>query len=252
MFRRLLQPFYTIYVVITFVVTILAVFPIILLLSTRDDHRARKIIFGILRSWSGFWLTIIGMRLRPIGPIPAIGKYVVVANHISYLDGVVIFRSVPGYFRALGKKEISKIPIVGTIYKQMVIMVDRSSARSRSKSMRLMWRFLRHEGSILIFPEGTFNETGHTLKEFYDGAFRLAINTQTTILPILFPDTVHRWHYSAWWKLWPGKNRVFYSKPVVTQGMNLEDLPTLKAHVFSEMETDLKAIREKDRQHTTR
>ena len=70
--------------------------------------------------------------------------------------------------------------------------------------MRLMWRMLKKECSIIIFPEGTFNETEAPLKEFYDGAFRLAINTQTEIWPVLFPDTVDRWHFSHWWKLWPG------------------------------------------------
>ncbi len=246
MWRRLAQPFYSAYVAVTFVCSILLIFPLVLVLSFRDHYKNRKIIFGILKIWSQIWLTLIGMPLRRMGPLPPSRKFIVVANHISYLDGVVIFPSIPGYFRALGKKEVSSIPVVGLIYKQLVIMVDRSNSKSRSRSMRLMWRFLKHEGNILIFPEGTFNETGKPLKEFYDGAFRLAINTGVDILPIIFPDTVNRWHYSAWWKFWPGKNRAYYCAPVPVAGMSLEDLQKLKAHVFSEMQQKLETIRKND------
>ncbi len=178
--------------------------------------------------------------------MPGEGKFIIVANHISYIDTLVIFPSIRGYFRPLGKKEISKIPVVGFIYKQLVIMVDRSSVYSRAKSMRLLWRVLHHEGSIIIFPEGTFNETGRPLKEFYDGAFRLAINTHIPILPVLLPDTVSRWHYSAWWKLWPGLNRVVFLDPVPVSGLTLENLPELKQQVYNLMETTLKAYNQYD------
>jgi 1-acyl-sn-glycerol-3-phosphate acyltransferase len=239
MLRKILQPFYTAYVLITFSVSILAAFPFFIIISISNNAVARKAIYTIIRVWSAGWLWVIGMPLKRIGKLPAKGRYVVVANHISYLDTLVIFPALPGYFRALGKKEISKIPIVGFIYKQVVIMVDRSSVHSRARSIRLLWRVLHREGSIIIFPEGTFNETANPLKEFYDGAFRLAINTQTSILPMVFPDTVNRWHYSAWWKLWPGRNRVIYLEPIETNGLTMENLPELKRQVYELMEKEI-------------
>ncbi len=105
--------------------------------------------------------------------------------------------------------------------------------------MRLMWRQLKHECNIAVFPEGTFNETRQPLKEFFDGAFRLAINTQTPVLPMAFPDTNDRWHYSTVWQLKPGKNRVVYMEPVETEGMTQADLPRLKAMVYQKMEEAL-------------
>lgn len=69
------------------------------------------------------------------------------------------------------------------------------------------------------------------MKEFYDGAFRLAINAQVPILPLLFPDTVHRWHYSAWWKVWPGRNRAVFLHPVYVNGITTKDLPELREKV---------------------
>lgn len=244
--RRILQPLFAVYVLATSVCTILVVLPFILILIAGNRYSTRKAIFNILKMWSSVWLTLVGMPVTRVRKMPPDRRFVVVSNHISYLDGIVILRALPGYFRVLGKKEFASIPVIGTIYKQIVILVDRSSPRSRSKSMRLMWRFLKHEGNILIFPEGTFNETGKPLKEFYDGAFRLAINTQTDILPIIFPDTVDRWHYSAWWKFWPGRNRVYYCDPVPVAGMDLQDLQNLKAHVFSVMQHKMEMIKKSD------
>jgi 1-acyl-sn-glycerol-3-phosphate acyltransferase len=239
MFRKILQPFYTTYVIITFSVSILLAFPVFIIVSIGNNAASRRGIYNIIRYWCRGWLWIIGMPVTLLGKKPPRGRYVVVANHISYLDPLLLFHSVPGYFRPLGKKEIAGIPVVGFIYKQIVIMVDRESLHSRARSLRLLWRVLHREGNIIIFPEGTFNETGEVLKSFYDGAFRLAINTQSTILPVVFPDTVHRWHYSAWWKLWPGINRAVYLEPVPVTGLTLSDLPALKEKVYNMMQAGL-------------
>jgi 1-acyl-sn-glycerol-3-phosphate acyltransferase len=239
MVRKILQPFYTAYAVTIFVIGLLINFPFFLLISIGNNIAARRALYTITRFWATSWLWLTGMPLKIIGNPPTEGRYVIVANHISYLDPVVLFSGLPGYFRALGKIEFSKVPLFGFLYRQLVIMIDRSSKKSRARSMRIMWRVLRHESSILIFPEGTFNETGQQLKEFYDGAFRLAINTQTSIFPVIFPDTVYRWHYSAWWKLWPGQNRAVYLNPVEVQGLSLDDLPMLRQNVYDLMEAAL-------------
>lgn len=239
MIRKLFQPFYTLWALSTFVLSVLLAFPFFALISIGNNKSSRKVIWRIIQVWSRGWLWCIGMPVRRQGPRPADERYVVVANHISYIDAIVIFPAIPGYFRPLGKKEFSRIPVIGFIYKQIVLMVDRSSQHSRGKSLRLMWRAVRHECSIVIFPEGTFNETSAPLKEFYDGAFRLAINAQTPLLPILLPDTVKRWHYSGWWKLWPGRNRIVYLDPIPVDGLKIEDLPALKEKVYKLMEAKL-------------
>jgi 1-acyl-sn-glycerol-3-phosphate acyltransferase len=225
---------------ITFLVTVLAAFPLIAILAAGNNMRARKAIHTVICHWAHMWLWLIGMRVTISGTMPPESRHVIVLNHISYLDTLVIFPAIKSYFRPLGKKEMSRIPILGFIYRQIVIMVDRGSDRSRSRSMRLMWRALKHEGDIVIFPEGTFNETPEVLKDFYDGAFRLAITTQVALLPIVLPDTVHRWHCSHWWKLWPGENRAIYLPEVSVAGMTIEQLPELKAKVFAAMATELK------------
>ncbi len=239
MLRKLLQPFYTAWVLVTFLCSLLLAFPFLFVIGLWDKPQARKIIFAIVHHWSVGWLFLIGMPLRRYGKQPKEGKYVYVGNHISYMDTVVIYAAIKGYFRTLAKKEMVKIPIFGYVYKQLAVLVDRSSEHSRARSMRIMYRVLRNESNIAVFPEGTFNETDQPLKDFYSGAFRLAINTQTAIVPFVMTDTVHRWHYSAWWKMSPGRNRVYFLEPVDVKGMTIDDLQTLKDKVYQRMEEAL-------------
>lgn len=239
MIKSIFQPFYTLFTGISFLISLLLAFPFFLLLGIKDSKAGRRIIWMIVHYWARIWLLLTGMPVRVSGYFPHGTKYVLVANHISYLDTLNIYAAIPEYFRTLARKEMAKIPVFGFVYKQLTILVDRSSSESRAKSMRLMWRQLKHECHITVFPEGGFNETEEVLKTFYDGAFRLAINTQTAILPVIFPDTVHRWHYSAWWKLWPGRNRAFFLEPIPVEGLTMEDLPLLKERVYSIMKAAL-------------
>lgn len=237
--RRIAQPFYTAFVVITFVASLLITFPFFFVLGLINNPSSRQVLYRFIKSWSVFWLWLIGMPLKVSGVVPEKKRYIVVANHISYLDTVVLFPSLPAYFRALGKSEIARIPVLGMIYRQLVVMVDRSSAESRTQSMRTMHRVIETECDIMIFPEGTFNETGDVLKSFYNGAFRLAVATQTDILPVVYPDTIHRWHYSAWWKLSPGVNRAIILEPVSVSGKTTDDIPYLKDIVAKKMTEEL-------------
>lgn len=215
------------------------VLPIVAVISIGNNAAARRAIWRVIYAWAVSWLWMVGMPPRRMGPRPAPGRYVAVFNHGSYLDPVLIFPAVPGYFRALGKKEFVKAPLFGFIYKQIVLLVDRSSPHSRARSMRLMTRAVRRECSVAIFPEGTFNESEAPLKEFYDGAFRLAITAGVPVLPILLADINKRWHWSSWWKLWPGHNRIIYLETVPTTGLGLSDVAMLKEKVYRMMEAGM-------------
>ena len=233
--NKVIQPFYTAWVIVTFLCGLLSASPLFFIIGVWDNPKARRTIWMLVRLWSRLWMLVVGMPVRIVGNKPNNSKYVYVGNHISYLDILAVYAVVPNYFRTLGKIELSRIPIFGFVYKQLAILVDRSSAFSRNKSMRLMWLILNKESNICVFPEGTFNETGQPLKEFYNGAFRLAINAQKPVLPFILVDTVDRWHYSAWWKISPGKNRVVFLDPVSVEGMTMDDLGALRDDVHQRM-----------------
>jgi len=77
------------------------------------------------------------------------------------------------------------------------------------------------------------------LKSFYDGAFRIAIETQTPIKPLLLPDTLKRLHYKSIFSLTPGICRVIYLEEVTVNGLTMDDLPALKQKVYDMMEAGL-------------
>ena len=243
--RIVLKPLhwiYCCYALILFIAGMLLVFPFVALFSLRGPVKGGNMIYKACLLWDRAWITLIGMRhITLAGPAPDPAKqYVFVANHISYLDIPVILLVVRGRaFRVLGKAEMRKVPIFGYIYSRAVVMVDRSSPDRRSKSARELISTLRQGISVFIFPEGTFNETHAPLKEFYDGAFRIAIETQTPIKPILFLDTYRRMHYSSIFNLNPGVLRTVYLPEISVEGLTIEDLQALKVRVFLIMEAEL-------------
>ena len=91
----------------------------------------------------------------------------------------------------------------------------------------------------MISPEGTFNLTGKPLKDFYDGAFKIAIETQTAIKPILFLDAFDRMSYKSVISLRPGKSRAVYLDEIKVKGLTLNDVPLLKEKVYKIMEEKL-------------
>jgi 1-acyl-sn-glycerol-3-phosphate acyltransferase len=91
----------------------------------------------------------------------------------------------------------------------------------------------------MFFPEGTFNTTERPLKFFYDGAFRIAIETQTPIKPVLFLDAQKRMNHRSIFSLTPGRNRILYMDEIPVAGLELKDVGMLKEQVFATMEKRL-------------
>lgn len=228
---------YVIYALLTFVIGFLVRLPLILLFSL-FGVRGRKAIWKLVQLWSIEWFFLIGIRSRRIFKAPLDseqGPYIVVANHISYMDIPILFRTLPFYARPLAKFELGKIPLFGFLYKQLAVTIDRSSGKSKLAGVYKLKDTINEGGSILIFPEGTFNETGAPLKSFYDGAFRVAIETQAPILPVVFLDALSLWHYKSFWSLKPGINRTVFL-PVIDTTQYGKDMHRLKEDTYKSME----------------
>ncbi|HSK12834.1 MAG TPA: lysophospholipid acyltransferase family protein, partial [Phnomibacter sp.] len=170
-------------------------------------------------------------------PIDPSKHYVFVANHISYLDIPLLFQAIrKNHFRVLGKIEMSKIPLFGLLYRIVVVLIDRSNSKSRKQSLVELQKVLDQNISIFIFPEGTFNEGRKPLKHFYDGAFRMAIETQTPIKPIVFLDAVKLMHYKSIFSLRPGLSRAVHLPEISVEGYTPDDVAKLKNATFEAME----------------
>jgi 1-acyl-sn-glycerol-3-phosphate acyltransferase len=233
---------YCIYSFLLFVIGMFCVLPFVVVYSMQDETTGGDRIYKVCRYWDDAWLKLIGIRSANVyESIPDPDKrYVFVSNHISYLDIPMILQAVRrNGFRVLGKAEMTRFPFFGFIYSRAVVLVDRTTARGRSRSVRELKSMLAVDRSVFIFPEGTFNETGRPLKTFFDGAFRIAIETQTPLQPILFVDTFDRLHYSSLFSLRPGITRAIFLPEVEVEGLTVADLPLLKQRVFSLMEEGL-------------
>jgi len=124
-----------------------------------------------------------------------------------------------------------------------VITVNRSNAEDRARSLNDLRKVLARGISIVVFPEGTFNMGDTPLKEMYDGAFKLAIETGKKIQPILCLDTYDRMHYRHLFTLNPGKSRAIYLKTIDPAYYPHADAKALKSILEHQMSDKLIALK---------
>lgn len=243
--KRFFQYIYVIWALLWFVVFMIAILPFVLLTTLAGKVRGGNLIYRICNVWAHCWYFVCGIRHKEVyeSPVDHFRQYIFVANHISYMDIPPIVLAMHQPIRVLGKYEMTRYPIFGIIYRLAVVVVDRRDTERRARSVRALKSALRKGISIFIFPEGTFNETGKPLKEFYDGAFRIAIETQTPIKPVLFVDSVDRMHYRGFFELTPGRNRTVFLEEIPVAGYHMSDMPALKAKVHEAMEAGLRRYR---------
>lgn len=150
-----------------------------------------KTFYWIARN---LWATPIlyGMGLIPKvhreEKIQAHKSYMLVANHTSMADIMLMLYCSKNPFVFVGKRELAKMPVFGFFYKRFAILVDRSNAESRRMVYDSARKRLDNGLSICIFPEGGVPNPSVTLDTFKDGAFRLAIEHQIPIVPMVFFD----------------------------------------------------------------
>lgn len=159
-------------------------------------------------------------------------SYMLVANHTSMTDIMLMLITAQNPFVFVGKKELSKIPLFGFFYKRTCILVDRSSQKSRMEVFARAQKRLNQGLSICIFPEGGVPDESILLDEFKDGAFKLAIEHQIPIVPITFADNKERMSYT-FLSGSPGIMRAKVHHFVDTTGKTLEDKKEIKDTVRS-------------------
>lgn len=230
------------YYVLVFV-PIVVFFPVIL--ATILSEKTYPLFFKIARIWAKIILTGMGFNYKISGAaIFEEGKsYVLVANHTSMTDIMLMLVLVKNHpFVFVGKKELAQIPIFGFIYKRVCILVDRNSSKSRFQVFERAQKRIQQGLSICIFPEGGVPEEHIVLDEFKDGAFRIAIEHQLPIVPMVFYDNKKRFSYT-FFSGSPGKMRAKILPIIHTQGKTLGDKNDLKQQarkmILSALETDV-------------
>jgi 1-acyl-sn-glycerol-3-phosphate acyltransferase len=220
---------------------ILMLFPVLPICALFGRIKGANIMYRLFRFFGNLWLIMIGISHKTSyesKPDPT-QQYVFVANHIAYLDAVTIISSIKHDFRPIGKHELLKVPVFGQLYKFCVITVNRTNADDRARSLNDLRKVLAQGISVLVFPEGTFNMADTPLKEMYDGAFKLAVETGKKIQPIVFLDTHDRMHYRHFFTLNPGKSRAIYLTPIDPANYPEADYKVLKNLLETQMSAKL-------------
>ena len=194
---------------------------------------ARTEVFRqISKVWMQIFFLFTGCSLKVTGKenFKKGEKYIVTCNHNSLMDVPVSTPFIPGANKTIAKAEMAKIPLFGLVYKRGSVLVDRNDKNSRRDSFRKMKNVLNMGMHVCIYPEGTRNKTELPLKEFHDGAFRLAIETQTPILPALIFNTKKILPPGKSFYFWPAKMEIHFLQPVYITKEDNHELLKEKIH----------------------
>lgn len=199
------------------------------------EPQRTKFFISISRVWMAIFLPLTGviMRIKGKEKFKPGENYIVVCNHSSLMDVPVSSPGIPGANKTIAKIEMSRIPLFGMIYKRGSVLVDRKSEKSRKDSINEMKLVLERGMHMCIYPEGTRNRSGKPLKEFHDGAFKLAIQTGKPIMPAIIFNTAKVLSPNNLFHYWPHPISMYFLDPIMVS--NIDDPQILKEKVFKVM-----------------
>jgi 1-acyl-sn-glycerol-3-phosphate acyltransferase len=134
-------------------------------------------------------LTLMGMpvSVRWLEPLPE--HCIVVANHCSYLDGVVLAAVLPPRFDFVIKREMIAVPLAGFLLRRIgVQFVTRGNRVGSARDALRVIRSATNGGSLAFFPEGTFHHQPGLLR-FHTGAFAAAERAGAPVVPLVILGT---------------------------------------------------------------
>lgn len=220
---------------VTFLVTFLIIFIPSMLTWLIPEPKGQDIFIKIARLWMNVWLRLVGCPIKVKGKenfSPGL-VYIITCNHNSLMDVPISCPYIPGPNKTIAKTSFTKIPLFGFFYMKGSVLVDRKSDASRRQSFEKMKNVLKNGMHMCIYPEGTRNRTAEPLKKFHDGAFRLATDTGTAIIPAIMFNTKKVLPPGRRFYFRPHKLEIHFLAPVAVN--QKEPYAVLKDKVFSIM-----------------
>ena len=227
-------------IVLLIVYTLLAILAIPLLLLCSLIRRKQPVI--VFSKWvMRVGQIILGIRLEVYGKekIDRTKPFIYMSNHLSILDGPLLFMIIPQAARVLLKKEVLKIPVVGQGMRLVgFVPVDRKGIRGGKKSIDLATKLIEEKGySFLIFPEGTRSLDGR-MQPFKRGGFFLAVKSRAAILPITLKGSYELMPKGSFF-VKRGKISVIFHPPLPTHEYDIDSLPSLMGRAREIIESEL-------------
>lgn len=234
---------YKVFFGLVFLLTLILLYPFFLFLLHKPERFPKA--FKLKRIWA--WIICTGsfifVHIKNRKYLKQVkGPVIICANHASYLDIVVSYIVYPQYFIFMGKAELKSWPLFKIFFtKEMDIAVERSSVTKAARSLDKAKELLLSGQSIVLFPEGGIPNSGKPkMMRFKNGAFKLAMETQTPILPLsylnnyrIFSDPEHLFMRSH-----PGIAKVVVHECIHPD--QFEDLNSFKNHVYEVIDGPLK------------
>ncbi len=144
-----------------------------------------------VKQWSRLALALCGVRLRVVGleGLRTFESGVLVANHASYIDPIVVMAAIPMDFHFVAKRALADYPLIGTVIRKAEhLTIEKVGLSDRLAGADEVKGKLQEGDRLLIFPEGTFVRAPGLLP-FRLGAFRAAVDTGRSIVPIALGGT---------------------------------------------------------------
>jgi 1-acyl-sn-glycerol-3-phosphate acyltransferase len=232
--KDILARILALWALITFMLTFLIIF-IPSMLSWLMPIRSGQHYFVIVaRVWMHIWLRLVGCPFKIKGTENFIKgeTYVVTFNHNSLLDVPLSAPFVPGPNKTIAKSSFAKVPLFGFFYMKGALLVDRNSEASRRESFDRMKNVLKQGIHMCIYPEGTRNRTNEPLKKFYDGAFKLAVDSGKSIIPTVIFNTKKVLPVNKAFWFWPHRLEMHFLPAISGEGLRSDQL---KEKVFTTM-----------------
>ena len=198
------------------------------------------VIDWIMRTWGRLLVKAAGidLRIENVERIDPNQRYILVANHYSYLDIPCIVAVVPQPIRFMAKVSLFKIPIFGwALGRAGFIPIDRKDRRTAVKSFDLAADRIRKGNTIVIFPEEGRSRT-RAMRPFQRGAFLLALKSEKTIVPLAIDSTFDVYPVGAK-RVTPGRVTIRVGTPIETAGRSLRDKGALLEEARAQVATML-------------
>lgn len=232
--KNILGRIFALWAMLVFTVTLFIIIIPVCFTFLLKEPAGTEVYRRITKIWMQVFLTLSGCFLSVKGKHNfAKGKtYVVACNHNSLMDIPLTTPFVPGANKTIGKKSFAKTPVFGWVYIRGSVLVDRSSDESRRRSFEEMRRTLQHGLHMVIYPEGTRNRTADPLKSFFDGAFKLAVDSEKEIIPAIIFNTRRVLPPGKPFFFWPHRLHMHFLPPVPVKNTTTKQL---KEEVFKIM-----------------
>ncbi len=234
-FKNIFARVWALWGLISFVLTFLIIFiPSMLAYLITDPVKGQYYFIKVSKLWMDIWLPLVGCPVKVTGKENFIGteSYVIVFNHNALLDVPLSAPYVPGANKTIAKASFAKVPLFGLFYKRGSVLVDRKNEKSRIQSYEAMKAVLANGIHMCIYPEGTRNRTGEPLKQFYDGAFKLATDTKKNIMPCVITGTKKAMPVNKFFYLLPTRLKMHFLPAVTAENITAKEL---KEKVFEAM-----------------